>query len=181
MPACLWLKDVWDSFEVNIWGWMAFRSTGCGHSILQDCCWIMNMPCSMTKDSYQTQQDKLEKSVAATFQCYGEIGVDYCGILAPSFMILLLPYHLEAKPFICRLWYRTFHELPAVENIFICVSSAFGHKCAFQLSVRTMRTVFKGFRCHIPWLSANFRKKHWNSNGRHRPAFEWNISILFLL
>ena len=82
-------------FEVNLRGVMAFRSIGCGHSALRDWCGLMNMPCSISKDSYQGSQNKLhegskvtceavmKKSAKAIFQTYGEMGVkpDMHGVL----------------------------------------------------------------------------------------------------
>ena len=82
-------------FEVNIRGVMAFRSIGCGHAAVQKWCGLMNMPCSISKDSYQVNQNKLhegskatcetvmQKNVAAIFNSYEDIGVkpDKDGIL----------------------------------------------------------------------------------------------------
>ena len=82
-------------FEVNIRGVMAFRSIGCGHAAVQNWCGLMNMPCSISKDSYQVNQNKLhegskatcetvmQKTVAAIFNSYEDIGVkpDKDGIL----------------------------------------------------------------------------------------------------
>ena len=74
-------------FEVNIRGVMAFRCIGCGHEAVQNLSGLMNMPCSISKHSYQANQNKLhagskatyetvmQKTVAAIFNSYEDIRV----------------------------------------------------------------------------------------------------------
>ena len=54
-------------FEVNVRAVLAFRSIGCGLSMMRDWCSSMNSPNCMSNETYSSNQSKVRATSIATF------------------------------------------------------------------------------------------------------------------
>ena len=55
-------------FEINTRAMLAFRSVGCGFSQIQAWCGSMNVPCSISHDTYSKHHEKVHQASIATFE-----------------------------------------------------------------------------------------------------------------
>ena len=82
-------------FEINVRATLAFRGIGCGYAAIKEWCGLMDMPYSISQDSYTKNQAKIQKASMETFDelskqsvgaitaAYADMGVhpDASGIL----------------------------------------------------------------------------------------------------
>ncbi len=82
-------------FDINTRSVLAFRGIGCGHSAMSDWAGVMNMPYTLSRDSYTKTHERIEVSSSITFdeisnqsraaieKAYAELGIhpDGDGIL----------------------------------------------------------------------------------------------------